>query len=238
MRATGSNISGPKDLSILIHRGGLSFFDRQSGRTDHYKTVGSTMSPHEACAAVEGYYSLHPGHGSVMVVAAGRCATVVPEKLFDADNVRGYMRFSGMEPAAGQEVMTVHRSGMVFITAMDKALRERLDTIYGDAAVVDPLLLSVAYAERRASRGTVATVDVAGDTMALTLRHGKRLLFMDTLPVASHEDMVFYMERLLKDNGLRDPSVVCAGMTASATAEVLRPYYEVETVRAEEYFVL
>lgn len=70
------------------------------------------------------------------------------------------------------------------------------------------------------------------------MRHGKRLLFMDTLPVASHEDMVFYMERLLKDNGLRDPSVVCAGMTASATAEVLRPYYEVETVRAEEYFVL
>lgn len=239
MRVTGNNTSGSKDLSILIHRGGLSFFDRQNGKTEHYETSGGgVISSHEACAAAEGYYSMHPTHKSVMAVVADRCGTVVPERLFDEESKRDYMECAGIEVADGQDVISICRHGMVFLAAIDKALRERLETIYGDTAIVPTSLLSVACARRQATHGTVVTADVAGGAMTLALHHGKRLLFVDTLPVSSHEDMVFYIERLLRDNGLDTPTVVCAGMAATATAEVLGRYYRVAVLRPEDYFTI
>lgn len=238
MRATGSNNSGSKDLSILIYRGGLSFFDRQSGKTEHYKpSGGGALSPHEACAALEGYYSMHPAHKSVMVIAADY-GTAVPEKLFDDKLARDYMECTGTEITDGQEIIPTRRHGMVFLSAIDKTLHERLDTMYRECVVVGPSALSVAYAHRHTPRGTTAIADVAREGMTLTLYHGKRLLFTDTLPIASHEDMVFYIERLVKDNGLDTPTVVCAGMAATATAEVLGRHYKVTIAKAEEYFTI
>lgn len=239
MRATGNNISGSKDLSILIYGGGLSFFDRQNGKTEHYKTSGGGgISSHEACAAAEGYYSMHPTHKSVMAVVADRCGTVVPEKLFDEESKRDYMECSGIETTAEQDIISTCRHGMVFLSAIDKALHERLETIYDDTMIVPASLLSVACARRQASHGTIVTADVAGETMTLTLCHDKRFLFIDTLPVASHEDMIFYIERLLRDNGLDAPTIVCAGMAATATAEVLDRYYKVKAVKPEDYFTI
>lgn len=238
MRATGNNSSGSKDLSILIYRGGLSFFDRQNGKTEHYKTAASgIMSPHEACAAVEGYYSMHTAHKSAMAVVADRCSTVVPQKLFDEKLTAEYMECAGID-TMDRDIISARSYDMVFLTAIDKALHERIDAIYKESVITAPAALSVACTYRHASRGTIVIVDVAGDTMTLTLRHGKRILFIDTLPVASHEDMVFYIERLLRDNDLDAPTVVCAGMAATATAEVLGRYYKVTAVNTEDYFTI
>ena len=239
MRATGSNDSGAKDLSILIHRGGLSFFDRQNGVTEQCKASGSVLSPQEACAAIEEYRSMHPAHKSAMIVMADGRNAAVPERLFDEKLVHDYMNLSGIDVSPENDTVTLRRRDeMVFITAIKRALEERLRAIYEDVAITDPLYLSVTCAAGHPSRGALIIADLVDRTMTLTLKSGRRLLFADTVPVDSNEDTVFYIERLLRDNSLSAPAVICAGMAADTTAEMLGHHYKTTILKPEDYFII
>lgn len=240
MPETGNNNSVVKSLSILIHRGGLSFYDNVSHTQEHYhRSTGSVLSSQEVCAALEGYYSLHPEKESAKVMIANGKNIMIPEVLFDPLMIKEYFHNIGKHLSAERYKMTWQTyDGIVFITAVEQSIHERLVTIYKDLEITNPLLQSVMARRIIDDYGAVITLDTAGDNLTVTLWNDDRLLFADNLPVNNGDDLVFYIERLRKDHELESPKVVCVGASGAITARITEKYYDVEVIDFEDYFNL
>lgn len=237
MRVTGNNRSEGKSLSILIYMGGLSFFDNTSGTQEHYQS-SSTLSPGEACAAIEGYYSLHPDTDTVCAIVADGRGIIVPEPLFDPSCRLDYVTDIGINFSPSKETVGAHtRDDIAYLTVINKTVDERLNTIYRNVVITNPIMAAVNYC-RRMGRGTVITLDRVGDFVTITLWKGKKMLLAEQLPGKSVEDMVFYIEHLLHEHDLESPLVLCPGLNGSATASMLSVYYKVETIDPPHYFAL
>lgn len=236
MRATGSNRSEGKSLSILIHTGGLSFFDNTSRAQEHYQ-ANSTLSPGEACAAIEGYYSLHPDTDTVCAIVADGRGVIVPEPLYEPSRRHDYISGIGVNLSLTKEMVADHiDNGIAYLSVINKAVAERLDTIYRNVIITNPIMAAVNHCRRMG--GTVVTLDAASDFFTMTLWSGKKMLFGGQLPGKSVEDMVFYIEHLLHEQSLESPLVLCPGMNGSATASMLGLYYKVEVVEPSHYYAI
>ena len=225
MKATGNNRASSQNekiLSIRLSPDGLSFQlagpgSRQAAgfvlRKEGREPLGEYLQTHISAMGEA---------GRVHVFLDTFRSVLVPQVLFKPESAAGYLAENGWTPDRHEHtVVSDVAKGIVSVMIRARDETEALKTLFGERLH----LFS-------ASHLLAATTPPHTAQMLLTRQHatlaiaGEGLLYADTLPFSSAEDLAYYIQLLQDRFALKKTSLYLAGQGAEGMRKSLRRYYK------------
>ncbi len=239
MQVTGNNNSPVESLSILIYRGGLSFYD---STCNCLKKKDFPEHQRLSEQVIEGVEALVPeGTDSIKVIMAASRYIMIPEELFDVSQNELYLQARSIpyDKECDTIVLSVY-NGVVFIMVLETEMVDFLKNRFKKVSYIHPLLLSMIHYNkfRKDIYRPVLFVDHLEGQASVALFDKGNMLFGELLTADNNCDILFYVKTVLENYGITDAVIVAMGNHAENLYILLRDYYNLlDTMPLNEYYV-
>lgn len=240
MQVTGSSNLLSKSMSILIRRGGLSFYDSYSGALSEIE-LGATNFLEQVIDSIDYAISVDSGYDAINIIPVTERMVMIPQELFDNTKCDLYLRSKDISCNDRDDsvIISIYNK-IAYITVIERPLVDFLQYRFGNnVSFTHPLLLSSLCYNKVRDRvsSPVMVVDHIYNKLALSLHLGTKMLFCEFFTISTSLDILFYIKRAIKDCGLNECMVLVVGAQSESLYNGLKEYIEdIDKLPISEYF--
>ena len=146
---------------------------------------------------------------------------LVPTEVFEAENAEKYLAVAGVPCSADEEAVCITDGWRTAVMAVSTECLAAIDETFGARAVfISPLL------HRHDVSGYKLHIRTIGEVSCFKLYADSTLRFAEILPTAGADDVLYYVQGLDAQYGLKAYHIYIYGDGAEETSKVLKRYFK------------